>query len=130
MSRPVLVDSSWYISKSREGKDPLKALSLLAESRDVATCGIIKCEVGRGLSDPNRLARFQQAWEVMLYVNATSTLWDKTLSLAWSLDRRGILLPIQDIHIATCADHIGAVILTYDKHFQQIPGIDATDVIY
>ncbi len=125
-----MVDSCWYITQLRDGIDPLKTLSYLAESRDIATCGVIKTEVGRGIKHFERFKKFQRAWDVMLYIDSNFERWDETMNLAWSLDRRGITLPLQDIHIAVCASHIGAVILTYDKHFNAIPGIDATDKIY
>ena len=130
MSRPVLVDSCWYIEQARRGEDPLRILSFVAESRDIATCGLIKSEVGRGLKLRKHLDCYLAAWSVMLYVESSFQRWEETMELAWSLDRRGVTLPIQDLHIAVCANHVGAVILTYDKHFEKIPGIDATDRIY
>lgn len=130
MSRPILVDSCWYITTMRQGQDPLRALAELAEDRDVAICGVVKCEVGRGIREPKRLARFQEAWEVMLYIDSSFALWERTLALAWNLGRQGIVLPLPDLHIAACAEKIGAVILTHDRHFIQIPGIDATDRIF
>ena len=130
MSRPLMVDSCWYIAQLRDGIDPLRTLSYLAESRDIATCGVIKTEVVRGIKHFERFEKFQRAWNAMLYVESSSERWDETMNLAWSLDRRGIVLPLQDIHIAVCASSIGAVVLTYDKHFSLIPGIDATDKIY
>jgi len=125
-----MVDSCWYIAQLRDGIDPLKTLSYLAESRDIATCGVIKAEVGRGIRQFERFEKFQRAWDVMLYVDSSLQRWDETMNLAWSLDRRGVTLPLHDLHIAVCASHIGAVILTHDKHFDHIPGIDATDKIY
>jgi predicted nucleic acid-binding protein len=127
MSRPVLVDSSWYIDQSRQGRDPLRVLAFLAESRDIATCGLIAAEVGRGLRDRRWLDAYQRAWSAMLYLESSRARWQETLDLAWSLDRQGILVPIQDLHIAALALHAGAVVLTCDHHFQQVPGLDATD---
>jgi len=73
---------------------------------------------------------YERAWSVMLYVDSNFKRWEETMRLAWHLDRQGINLPIQDVHIAVCAAHIGAVIRTYDQHFKKIPGIDSTDQIY
>ncbi len=129
MSRPVLVESSWYIGTARAGEDPLFALSFFAESRDIATCGIVMAEVGRGLRERKHLDRYQAAWSLMMYIPSDYRRWEQTLELAWELDRRGVVLPLQDLHIAACAAHIGAVVLTRDEHFHQIPGIDATDRI-
>ncbi|MCB1086439.1 MAG: PIN domain-containing protein [Verrucomicrobiae bacterium] len=130
MSRPILVDSSWYIRQARTGSDPLQILSFLAETRDIATCGVVKAEVGRGLRERKWLKKYTAAWSVMLYVDSTFRRWEETMELAWKLDRRGVILPLQDLHIAVCAHQIGAVILTYDDHFQSIPGVDATDRIF
>lgn len=65
----------------------------------------------------------------MRLIPSTKAIWRTTSELAWQLDRRGKVLPIQDIHIAACALSINAVLLTYDLHFQEIPWLDATDRI-
>lgn len=121
MSRPVMVDSSWYIAQARRGKDPLQELALVAEDRDIAVCGLICTEVGRGLRQRRFLDAYIEAWQQMLYVPSTQKRWQETLQLAWNLDRSGIILPLQDLHIAACATHIGAVILSHDGHFAKIP---------
>jgi predicted nucleic acid-binding protein len=130
MSRPVLVDSSWYITKMRNGEDPLAVLRILAESRDLATCGVVKAEVGRGIRNEKALKQLEALWSCMLYIDDGYKRWEATMALAWTLDREGVVLPLTDLHIAACAMHAGAVVLTYDQHFQCIPGIDATDRIF
>lgn len=119
MSRPVMVDSSWYIAQMRLGKDPLRALEPLAETRDIAVCGVIMSEVGRGIRDRAFLNRFLAAWSDMLWVESTISRWQETTQLAWNLDRQGLVLPLADLHVATCARHIGAVVLTLENHFLQ-----------
>ncbi len=126
---PVLVDSSWYITLLRAGRHPLHELALIADVREVATCGIIRCEVGRGLRDANRLRKFQARWDVMLYVPTDNRLWVDVETLAWEMDRLGKTLPLQDLVIACCARRINAVVLTFDGHFAEIPGIVATERI-
>lgn len=127
---PVLVDSSWYITTAKTGGNPLAMLESIAQVRDVATCGIVRCEVARGLRSPKALREFQAAWDVMLYVPTDNKLWQEIESLIWQLDRTiGGALPLQDIIIAACARRIGAVILTFDSHFSRLPGIIAVDCI-
>ena len=126
---PVLVDSSWYIRHLRERRDPLRELKSVAFTRDIATCGIVRCEVARGISDPLRLKKFDARWDVMLYVPTDNSLWAEAQAMLWKLDRQGVNLPLQDVVIACCARRIGAVVLTHDEHFQRIPGIRATDRI-
>lgn len=120
---PVLADSSYYIRLMREGRDPLRSLALTSAMRDVAICGVVRMEVGRALRPIERLKKFQAAWNVMLNVPTDNRIWDDVEDLAWQLDRSGVILPLPDLVIAACAKRIGAVVLTYDKHFQHIPGV-------
>lgn len=113
----------------REGRHPLRELMPIALSRDIATCGVVRCEVARGIRDPAVLRKFRARWDVMLYVPTNNALWREAEDLLWQLDRRGVVLPLADVVIACCARRIGAVVLTHDEHFQHIPGIRATDRI-
>ena len=127
---PVLIDSSWYITGSKRGRNPLRELAPIAEVRDLATCGIVRAEVARGIRERGALEKFQSVWDVMMFVPTDNRLWTDVETMAWRLDRTiGGAIPLADIIIACCALRIGAVILTFDKHFEQIPGIVATDRI-
>ena len=119
---PVLVDSSFYISCLREGRDPLRLLAITAAVRDVAICGVVRSEVGRGLRLPGLRAKFGAFWDVMLNVQTDNRLWSQVEQTLWELDRKGVVLPLTDVVIACCAKRVGAVVLTLDKHFQDIPG--------
>lgn len=127
--RPILADTSWYIAQARAKKDPLLELAELSQSRDIAVCGMVVAELGRGIHHPNTLQRYIESWNLMCYVPSDQKLWQETLELAWQLDRQGRVLPLQDLHIAACALSINAVVLTTDAHFHEIPGVDATDRI-
>ena len=126
---PVLVDSCWYISALRRGRNPLKELEPIALVRDVAICGVVRAAVGRGIRETSVLKKFHKVWDVMLNVTTDNRLWLEAERMAWMLDRQRINLPLTDIVIACCARRIGAVVLTLDGHFSQIPGVTATDRI-
>lgn len=130
MSRPVMIDSSWYIQRAKNKQDPLLILAAFAETRDLAVCGLITCEISRGIQSTRVLSRYQEVWENMLYVESNADRWKETLQLAWELDRQGQVLPLQDLHIAACAQHIGAVVLTEDQHFHNIPGMVVTHQLF
>jgi hypothetical protein len=74
-----MVDSSWYISQTRLGNDPLKELAIAAVDRDIAVCGLIVTEVGRGIRDRRFLDCYLHAWAQMLYVPSTQQRWQETL---------------------------------------------------
>ena len=113
----------------REGRHPLRELLPIAMARDVATCGIVRCEVARGIRDPALLRKFQARWDVMLYVPLDNTLLLEAETTLWRLDRQGVTLPLADVVIACCARRIGAVVLTHDNHFQHIPGVRTAERI-
>ena len=124
---PVLADSSYYIRLMRERQDPLRTLALAAAARDLAICGVIRCEVGRALRPSATLKRFQDFWDVMINVPTDNRLWEEVERTLWNLDRTGCVLPLTDVVIGCCAVRIGAVVLTFDRHFAEIPGVRAVD---
>lgn len=124
---PVLADSSFYIRLLRERRDPLRALALTAAARDLAICGVVRCEVGRALRPEKVRNQFRAFWDVMINVPTDNRLWEQVEQTLWELDRQGTVLPLTDAVIACCAKRIGAVVLTFDHHFSLIPGIRVTD---
>jgi predicted nucleic acid-binding protein len=126
MARPVLADSCYYINLLRAGRDPLPVLTEVALTRELAVCGIVRCEVGRGIREAFYRQRFDNFWNLMVNVATDDRLWEDAQQTAWELDRKGVVLPLTDIVIACCAKRIGAVVLTFDKHFEQIPGLKTT----
>jgi predicted nucleic acid-binding protein len=63
----------------------------------------------------------------MVYISTTNQIWERASQLAWALDRQGIVLPAQDILIASHALHADALVLTHDTHFSSVPGLRVTD---
>jgi predicted nucleic acid-binding protein len=122
---PVLVDSSFYIARLREGIDFTIELLVISEVRDLVTCGIVTCEVGRGLRDPRLREKLRSYWDAMLYVPTDKALWQEAEDLLRNLDREGTPIPLSDAVIACCARRVNAVVLTLDHHFTVIPRIEA-----
>ena len=123
----LLPDSSFYITCARQNIDPLLELAARAADIELTTCGVVVAEVTRGRSDPNVLRRFQAAFSVMIYLPTTNAVWERTTQLAWSLDRQGLVLPLPDLVIAAIALEADATVLTFDAHFQKIPGLRAVN---
>lgn len=119
----VLVDSNVFIGLLRRGVDPVETLGAWAGTTDLATCGMVRVEVLRGLKVPALRRWISGFMDVMIHVPTTNKVWEDAASLAWQLDRRGRVLPAQDILIAVCAFRIGAAVLTDDAHFKDIPNL-------
>jgi len=123
MESLVLPDSNFYINCARAGLDPFIELGAHAEEYEFATCGMVIIEVCRGRSNPVILQRFRERFAIMPFIAAGASVWEQATQLAWSLDRRGVVLPATDLLIAACALQAKAAVLTADQHFSEIPGL-------
>ncbi len=121
----VLVDSSYYITLLRQGDDPLAELKRYEHKHDIAVNGVICAEVLRGRADPHVRDRYLRAFSVARFLSLTPRGWQRVAQLAWELDRRGDIIPLPDIIIGVTALEHGAAVLTFDRHYQKIPGLVA-----
>lgn len=121
--KPLMVDSSYWIGLARQRRDPMSFLTLASHGRELAICGVIRCEVARGIRQENARRRLQKFWDVMVYVPTDNAIWSEVENLLWQLDRSGLQIPLPDAVIACCAQRIGAAVLTFDRHFREIPGL-------
>ena len=127
MANLVLPDSNFYINCARAGIDPFRELGARMDDYEFATCGMVVLEVCRGRSNPVLLQRFRERFAIMPFIGAGATVWEQATQLAWSLDRRGVVLPAPDLLIAACALQAKAAVLTADAHFEEIPGLRVLD---
>jgi len=127
MGELVLPDSNFFINCARAGLDPFVELAARADDWEFATCGMVVVEVCRGRRDPVVFQRFRERFAIMIYVPAGNSAWERAAQLAWSLDRRGVVLPAPDLLIAACALQADATVLTADAHFQEIPALRVID---
>ncbi|HEY8903713.1 MAG TPA: PIN domain-containing protein [Chthoniobacterales bacterium] len=123
MDLPVLIDSNVYIDLLRQGLDPALELTGRISQLDLASCGIVRVEVLRGIKVEKVRSRLAAFFDVTQNVPTDNYLWEEAAELAWTLDRRGKVIPSTDILIACCARRIGATVLTADAHFSGIPGL-------
>lgn len=123
MESALLVDSSFFIDLLQKGLDPGTELLRRVELLDLATCGMIRLEVVRGISAPKLRARVEDFMSVMVNVPTDNKLWMEATQIAWDFGREGWTMPAADILIAASAFRINAAVLTLDKHFDAIPGL-------
>jgi hypothetical protein len=124
MTHPlVLVDSSFYLRMEALRRDPLSLLNDFELDYDFAINGIVWGEVLRGRSDPRVRDRYDRIFALKRMLHLTSAGWQRVARLAWELDRRGEVIPLPDLIIGVTALEHGATVLTFDRHYQKIPGL-------
>jgi predicted nucleic acid-binding protein len=127
MASVVLVDSSFFIQRFRDRIDPLLELLTHAGDWDLATCGMVKLEVCRGLRVPVVRSRYEASFAEMQYAPTNFSTWERAARLAYELDRNGKTIPAPDLVIAACTLGIDASILTFDQHYRFVPGLRVLD---
>ncbi len=123
MESPVLVDSCVFITLLKTRRDPGEELMGRLDLTDLATCGMVRLEVIRGLATARACQRMDAFFDVMQNVTTDNNLWEDACELGWQVTRKGHNMPAQDIIIAACALRAGAAVLTFDRHFDVIPGL-------
>jgi len=119
----ILIDSTIYIDWFRRRVELQPVLEPWVRARAVASCGVIRAEVLRGILHPLQKERLSAFFDVLEEVPTESRVWRESAELAWELDRKGSVLPLTDVVIATCARSVGAAVVTLDGHFSKIPGL-------
>jgi predicted nucleic acid-binding protein len=119
----ILIDSCIYIEHLRAGRDPAQVFAPYAQQHDLATCGVIRSEVIRGMRTPKSRAALAAYFDCLLYIPTLNHVWEAAEEVLWQTDRAGFKIPVTDAIIAVCAMKAGGAVLTKDKHFKAIPGL-------
>ena len=119
----VLIDSNFYISHLKSGRNPFAELAAAGEDWELFTCGMVMLEVLRGVRDPPQLAKIEALFSLMNFLPTSNPIWTIARQLAWQLDRTGMIIPAQDHLIAACALQADIAVLTAHVHFRRVPGL-------
>ncbi len=118
----ILIDSCWYISRIKRGIDFRQQLLSALRAGELYNCGVVRAEVLRGIGNPRLYSEVEAFFNIIPEVPADAKLWQHVSRMAWEVARAGFSPPLMDFVIAACAQRARAAIITYDKHFEQIPG--------
>lgn len=119
----ILIDSCIYIPLLRRGIDVTAEFSVLAVESDIVTCGVVRCEVTRGLKTQRARERLSAWFDVQIYVPTMHKVWARAEQIAWDTGKMGQMIPLTDAIIAACALESGSALLTRDRHFEWIDGL-------
>ena len=118
-----LVDSSVFIQWMRRGVSPTRELMPFVLEGLIASCGVVRVEVLRGIIKPDHRQEMGELFGVLSQIQTTAVTWECVAQLAWEMDRKGMVIPVPDLIIATCALQAKATLVTLDAHFARIPGL-------
>ena len=119
----ILVDSSIYVDWLRARVEFPRQLEPWVRRGELWTCGVINLEVLRGIRAAEQRERVAEFFNLLPQVRCDEAFWREAAELAWTLDRRGHVLPVSDLIIATAARAVEAGLITTEEHFAKVPGL-------
>lgn len=122
--RGVLVDTCAWIDYLRSGKTPIaRALEGLLRGEQLFTCGQVMFELLQGVRSDGDREAVTRALGSLEYLELHPRVWIRAAGLASALRCKGRQLPQSDLLIAALALEHKVLVLTADKHFEEIPGL-------
>jgi predicted nucleic acid-binding protein len=91
---------------------------------EVITCGVVLFELLQGIKTVQEESLVLKAFQALPQLEMTGALWIKAGLLSSQLRKNGHTLPMSDIIIATLALEHSCLLLTVDRHFEVIPGLN------
>lgn len=120
----MLVDSAVYIDFLRHGRDIRQILLPHLRAGTLYSSGVVRAEVLRGLKAPSVREGMEAFFDILPEVPTDVRMWREVSALGWELGRAGKWPPLTDLVIAVSALRIRATLVSPDKHFADIPGLD------
>ncbi|MEI6702853.1 MAG: PIN domain-containing protein [Deltaproteobacteria bacterium] len=125
LASKILPDTCAWIDFLKGRPTPLaEALGEALTRVEVVTCGIVLFELLQGIKNPNEGAMVLNALQSLPHLDMSRDLWIMAGQLAANLRSNGHTLPLSDIIIATLALENECAVMTIDRHFDIIPGLN------
>lgn len=122
MSEQFLVDTSVWIEALRPGgrqniADWLKE-ALLREA--VVLAPPVKTEILIGAKDEKQFAELNEMLNALPLLDNEPAVWERAAALGFRLRRRGLVIPLVDLVIASWAFSHSCVLVYRDRHYDLI----------
>jgi predicted nucleic acid-binding protein len=120
----ILPDTCAWIDFINGRGTPLAiALEQLLVHGEVFTCGVVKYELVQRVRTRDDERMLLNALGAVTHLEMTESLWIGAGRLSASLRKKGVTLPLSDIVVAVIALEHNLSVLTVDRHFDHIAGL-------
>lgn len=120
-SRLVLADSSAWVSHlTGQSRIASAAIVELLRAHRVAVNEVIRLELLTGANDEAQYAELDDALRGLHLLPISGAVWGRAERLRFELRRKGHVVPVPDVLIASCALLADCEVLHVDRHFDLI----------
>lgn len=121
----ALADTCAWIEYFKPGSSVLKnTLEKLLLNGRVFVCGPVLYELAQGIKSAKERSAVMDALKSLDYLEMTDSLWLSAGELSSTLRKAGKTIPFSDILIAAIALENNLSVVTIDKHFRDVKGLD------
>jgi len=119
--RLVLADSSAWVSHfTGQSHRASAAIGELLRAHRVAVNEVVRVELLTGAKDEAQYAELDDALRGLHLLPISGAVWGRTERLRFELRRKGHVIPVPDVLIASCALLHECELLHADRHFDMI----------
>ena len=118
-----IVDTSVWIDFFRGDPSVRALLEKLIIADRAYTAGPILYELLQGIKSSPERKQVKEALLSTHYLELASNDWEGAASLAAELRKMGVILPMTDILIACLAKNNDLEVISFDGHFDRVPGL-------
>jgi predicted nucleic acid-binding protein len=123
---PVLVDSSLWVHQLRRRGDPARRAQVeaLLQSGTACWCPPIRLELWRGVTSDAERRALRQFDALLPSYAITDAVWERAVELAERGRGAGVMLPLADLLVFSCARVHDLQLAHDDDHFRQVAKLD------
>ena len=124
----IIVDTSVWIEYLKNKPQVAEKLDQQLLAGKIFTVGPVVAELLQGARTEKDYQLLKNSIHGLSYIDTGVEDWIKAGNISFKLRRKGVTIPITDCLIAAVAIRQNASIMTYDRHFENIPNLKLENV--
>ena len=124
----IIVDTSVWIEYLKNKPTLAEKLDRQLLAGDIFTVGPVVAELLQGVKTEKDYRMLKRSIDGLPFIETTFENWVLAGDISYKLRRKGITIPITDCVIAALAIHNNTSVMTYDRHFANIPNLKLENI--
>lgn len=124
----IIVDTSVWIEYLKNKPHVAESLDQQLLGGNIFTVGPVVAELLQGARTEKDYRLLKNSIDGLSFVETGVEDWINAGSISFKLRRKGVIIPITDCLIAAVAIRQNASVMTYDRHFENIPNLKLENV--
>ncbi len=124
----IIVDTSVWIEYLKNKPTLAEKLDRQLLAGDIFTVGPVVAELLQSAKTEKDYRMVKSSIDGLPFIETNFENWVLAGGISYKLRRKGITIPITDCVIAALAIHNNASVMTYDRHFANIPNLKLENI--